>query len=45
LLNPDLPPHIEQAILKALSKKAAERHTDVMAFVKELRGSMSSLNC
>jgi serine/threonine-protein kinase len=39
LLNPELPTHIEQAILKALSKKPTERHTDVMAFVRELRGS------
>ena len=38
LLNPDLPTRIEQAILKALTKKPTERHTDVMTFVKELHG-------
>jgi len=35
-LNPDLPVHIEQAILKALSREPAERHASVMAFIEAL---------
>lgn len=34
--NPDLPAHIEQAILKALAKQRTERHADVPAFIRAL---------
>lgn len=36
LLNPTLPPRVEQAILTALAKDPAKRHTDVEAFLVEL---------
>jgi tetratricopeptide (TPR) repeat protein len=32
-LNPDLPIHIEQALLKALAKQRADRHVDIPAFL------------
>lgn len=35
-LNPQLPKHIEQAILKAMAKERGERHTDVRAFLTAL---------
>lgn len=38
-LNPDLPAHMEQAILKALAKAPTGRHADVMTFIAALRGS------
>src|SRR6185312_2718195 len=38
-LNPALPVHIEQAILKAMAKQREERHTDVRAFLAALQGS------
>src|SRR6266851_1269779 len=36
-LNPHLPRHIEQAILKALAKERADRHINVAAFVTALQ--------
>lgn len=36
-LNPNVPPHIEQAILKALAKQRHDRHADVEAFITALR--------
>ncbi len=36
-LNPQLPEHIEQAILKAMAKERSERHADVAAFITTLR--------
>ena len=38
-LNPQLPKHIERAILKAMAKQRGERHTDVRAFLTALYGS------
>ena len=38
-LNPALPMHLEQAILKAMAKQRGERHTDVRAFLTALHGS------
>ncbi len=35
-LNPQLPEHIEQAILKAMAKERSERHVDVAAFITAL---------
>jgi len=35
-VNPALPQHIEQAILKAVAKDRASRHADVSAFMKAL---------
>jgi len=32
-LNPSLPIHIEQAILKAMAKERIQRHADVAAFI------------
>jgi len=36
-LNPQLPRHIEQAILKALAKERADRHISVSAFITALQ--------
>src|SRR5205807_928969 len=36
-LNPQVPVHIEQAILKAMAKERGERYVDVAAFVLALR--------
>lgn len=36
LLNPQIPAHVEQAILKALAKDRAERHSSVAAFLEAL---------
>ncbi len=36
-LNPLLPVHIEQAILKALAKQRGDRHADVKAFIMALQ--------
>lgn len=36
-LNPNLPAHIEQAILKAMAKERTKRHADVSAFIAALR--------
>src|SRR6266571_2494691 len=36
-VNPALPQHIEQAILKAMAKDRASRHADVSAFMNALR--------
>ena len=36
-LDPQLPVHIEQAILKAMAKERSERHADVAAFITTLR--------
>lgn len=41
-LNPALPIHIEQAILKAMAKQRGERHADVRAFLAALQGSRHS---
>lgn len=41
-LNPALPMHIEQAILKAMAKQRGERHADVRAFLAALQGSQRS---
>jgi serine/threonine protein kinase len=41
-LNPALPMHIEQAILKAMAKQRGERHADVGAFLAALEGSQHS---
>ncbi|MFL5626289.1 MAG: tetratricopeptide repeat protein [Ktedonobacteraceae bacterium] len=38
-LNPLLPIHIEQAILKAMAKDRAKRHADVSAFITSLQRS------
>jgi serine/threonine protein kinase len=38
-LNPAVPLHIEQAILKAMAKQRGERHTDVQAFLAALHVS------
>jgi HEAT repeat protein len=35
-LNPQLPIHIEQAILKSIAKEQGERHTDIFAFISAL---------
>ena len=34
--NPELPEHIEKAILKALSKQRTDRHADISAFITAL---------
>lgn len=34
--NPEIPPHIEYAILKALAKKPSDRHLSVAAFIRLL---------
>ncbi len=39
VLNPHLPKHIEQAILKALAKNRADRHADVATFISALHES------
>lgn len=39
-INPDLPEHVEQAILKALAKQRNERHTDIRAFINALSTSV-----
>jgi serine/threonine protein kinase len=36
--NQELPLHIEQAILKAMAKNPADRHTDILTFISALRG-------
>lgn len=36
-LNPELPAHIEQAILKAMAKKPEERYPDIAAFITALQ--------
>jgi len=38
-LNPAIPEHIEQAILKAMAKQRGDRHADVHAFLVALHGS------
>lgn len=38
-LNPDIPPNVEQAILKALAKQRRDRHVDVTAFITALCSS------
>lgn len=38
-LNPHVPPHVEQAILKALAKKRHERYSDMAAFIMALCSS------
>ncbi|HZS78982.1 MAG TPA: serine/threonine-protein kinase [Ktedonobacteraceae bacterium] len=38
-INPNLPVHVEQAILKALAKQRNERHSDVRAFINALSTS------
>jgi hypothetical protein len=35
--NPNIAPHIEQAILKALAKERHERHADIAAFLEALQ--------
>ena len=35
--NPGIPTHIEQAVLQALAKKYADRHTDVATFIQALQ--------
>ncbi len=37
--NPQLPVHIEQAILKALAKQRADRYPDIAGFITALRAS------
>ncbi|HLG79100.1 MAG TPA: serine/threonine-protein kinase, partial [Ktedonobacteraceae bacterium] len=37
--NPSLPPHIEQALLKALAKERQDRYPDVAAFIQALQGA------
>src|SRR6202030_3393556 len=37
--NPDLPVHIEQAILKAMQKQRTNRYPDVLAFITALQAS------
>src|SRR5437588_3736289 len=41
-LNPNVPEHIEQAILKAVAKKRNDRHADVSAFVEALKSKPKS---
>ena len=38
-LNPQLPVHIERAVLKAIAKQRADRHTDISAFITALHAS------
>ncbi len=38
--NPQLPEHIERAILRAMAKDRSERHADIAAFVAALRGAI-----
>src|SRR5260370_11069751 len=40
-LNPNVPPHIEQAILKALAKQRHDRHADIKAFITALHSPTS----
>ena len=35
--NSNIPPHVEQAILKALAKQRHDRHADIKAFITALR--------
>ncbi|HEY6540283.1 MAG TPA: serine/threonine-protein kinase, partial [Ktedonobacteraceae bacterium] len=35
-LNPNIPLHVEQAILKAIAKQRHDRHTDIRAFISAL---------
>jgi serine/threonine protein kinase len=37
-LNPNLPAHVEDAVLKALAKQRENRHADVAAFIAALQG-------
>jgi serine/threonine protein kinase len=37
-LNPNLPPHIEHAVLKALEKRRINRHPNILIFLQELQG-------
>jgi serine/threonine protein kinase len=39
VLNPLVPPHVEQAILKALAEKHTDRHKDVAVFIASLHKS------
>src|SRR6266702_480697 len=39
-LNPQLPVHIERAVLKAIAKQRADRHTDISAFITALHASV-----
>ena len=41
-LNPQIPIHIEQAVLKTLSKSLYHRYDNVFQFINALRGSSSS---
>jgi len=38
-LNPQLPVHVEQAILKAMEKERINRHADVSSFIKAFSGT------
>jgi serine/threonine protein phosphatase PrpC/tRNA A-37 threonylcarbamoyl transferase component Bud32/regulator of sirC expression with transglutaminase-like and TPR domain len=40
-LNPQLPLHIERAILKAMTKERADRYVDVAAFISALHKSLA----
>jgi serine/threonine protein kinase len=44
LFNPQIPAHIEQAILKALAKDRAERHSNVAAFLEALNPPLNLLS-
>ena len=41
--NPELPEHIEKAILKALAKQRTDRHSDISAFITALITTPSGL--
>ena len=41
-LNPNVPEHMEQAILKAMAKKRSDRHADISAFVEALKSKPKS---
>ncbi len=41
-LNQELPAHVEQAILKAMAKVPADRHSDVTAFISALHMPLSN---
>ena len=40
--NAQLPPHIEQAILRALAKNRTDRHPDILAFLNALSSTSSA---
>ena len=41
--NPQIPPYVEQAVLKALAKQRADRYPDIQAFITALQGAPASI--